>query len=85
MRKIIGRILVAIGISCGLAWLLLFYYYIDTQPPQSDAAHTNELSNHGTTVYITNKQQIALWILSDGAIFISIFGALMLESARRRP
>jgi hypothetical protein len=87
MRKIIGRILVAISFACGLAWFLVFYHYIDTQPSQPDAStgRTNELSNHGTVVFITDGQQITLWVLQDAGIFILIFGALMAESARRRP
>jgi hypothetical protein len=86
MKKLIGYMLLGIGLAAGLFDFYLYYYYSRTLPKfaHSDTEQVIPMNNHGVIVYITEFQSDLLWRLQLCAIVIGIVGALIIKSSGKK-
>lgn len=86
MRRIFGRIIIIMGILMEFAAVYLVDYYTAVQPksPQPGFGQVLPLNNHGTIVFLSERESGALWALRIGGLVLIACGGFLEASGLKR-
>jgi hypothetical protein len=86
MMRVLGYLVMALGLGSSLTYVFLVETYVRTLPrsPQAETGMVIPLSEHGAIVFLTQSQNAALWYLILAGIVLSAFGAILVHSSRAK-
>jgi hypothetical protein len=85
-RKGLGILLVAACFGCLFYRVGLTYQYSATLPrsPQPESGRTHPINNHGTVVYLTNRESTEMDLLFFAPFVLGPIGGILIEGPRRK-
>jgi len=77
--RVAAYALIVVGALSAVSWLGLFFYYSETRPhhPEPENGRVIALNNHGQLSYLTGEEDRWMTLLSFGAAFMAIGGAIL--------
>jgi hypothetical protein len=82
MKKLLGYMMIAIGLGGGLTYVYAFDYFKATAPrsPKPEEGEIYALNNHGTVVFLSNSQRWVLTIIGVAGVAVAAVGGLIIKS-----
>ena len=84
MKKVLGYLMMALGLGCGLAYVYAFDYFKVTAPRSArpEEGEIYALNNHGIVVFLTNSERWTITIVAVAGVAVAGIGALIIKSVQ---